>query len=95
MRLLEDAGFARVRGEDISAELLRIHVAELERLPASGLDPRAAETLGAAWRAKIARIERGEVTASVIAALEPIYVRPSDAEINYPDGFPSAARHFS
>ena len=42
-----------------------------------------------------ARIERGEVTASVIAALEPIYVRPSDAEINYPDGFPSAARHFS
>ena len=42
-----------------------------------------------------ARVERGEVTPSPIAALEPIYVRPSDAEINYPDGFPSAVRHFS
>ena len=29
-----------------------------------------------------------------IAALEPIYVRPSDAEINYPEGFPSEARLF-
>ena len=29
-----------------------------------------------------------------IAALEPIYVRASDAEINYPDGFPSEARLF-
>jgi len=29
-----------------------------------------------------------------IATLEPIYVRPSDAEINYPEGFPSEARLF-
>jgi hypothetical protein len=26
-----------------------------------------------------------------LATLEPIYVRKSDAEINYPDGFPDAA----
>lgn len=32
---------------------------------------------------------------SSIAPLEPIYVRKSDAEINYPDGFPSEARLFS
>lgn len=30
-----------------------------------------------------------------VALLEPIYVRQSDAEINYPDGFPSEARLFS
>ena len=29
-----------------------------------------------------------------VAALEPMYVRPSDAEINYPNGFPSEARLF-
>lgn len=31
---------------------------------------------------------------ALMAALEPIYVRPSDAEINYPDGFPSESRLF-
>ena len=30
-----------------------------------------------------------------VAALEPVYVRPSDAEINYPNGFPSEARLFN
>jgi hypothetical protein len=40
------------------------------------------------------RLERGEMSESSVATLEPIYVRPSDAEINYPEGFPSAARHF-
>lgn len=30
-----------------------------------------------------------------LVSLEPIYVRKSDAEINYPDGFPSEARLFS
>jgi tRNA threonylcarbamoyladenosine biosynthesis protein TsaB len=29
-----------------------------------------------------------------LATLEPIYVRASDAELNYPDGFPSEARLF-
>ena len=36
-----------------------------------------------------------EVNEAEIASLEPIYVRASDAEINYPDGFPSEARLFS
>ena len=40
-------------------------------------------------------IERQEVTSISVASLEPIYVRASDAEINYPDGFPSEARLFS
>ena len=31
---------------------------------------------------------------SDLSSLEPIYVRQSDAEINYPDGFPSEARLF-
>ena len=39
-------------------------------------------------------IEAG-LKADHIAGLEPIYVRKSDAEINYPDGFPSEARLFS
>jgi len=30
-----------------------------------------------------------------LASLEPIYVRKSDAEINYPDGFPNAAQRLS
>ena len=40
-------------------------------------------------------IERGEIAPASTAGLEPIYVRASDAEINYPDGFPSEARLFS
>lgn len=39
-------------------------------------------------------IEQGTVSPDHVAALEPIYVRKSDAEINYPDGFPSEARLF-
>ena len=27
---------------------------------------------------------------AALAALEPLYVRRSDAELNYPDGFPTA-----
>ncbi len=42
-----------------------------------------------------ASIEQGEVSESSVAGLEPIYVRASDAEINYPEGFPSEARLFS
>ena len=42
-----------------------------------------------------AGIESGEVTPDDVALLEPIYVRKSDAEINYPNGFPSEARLFS
>jgi len=42
-----------------------------------------------------AALERQEVSSVSIATLEPIYVRASDAEINYPDGFPSEARLFS
>ena len=30
-----------------------------------------------------------------ISSIEPIYVRASDAELNYPDGFPSEARYFA
>lgn len=41
-----------------------------------------------------AQIDLGLKTADNIAGLEPIYVRKSDAEINYPDGFPSEARLF-
>ena len=40
-------------------------------------------------------LERHELSEAHIASLEPIYVRASDAEINYPDGFPSEARLFS
>lgn len=40
-------------------------------------------------------LQRGEVSPTEVASLEPIYVRASDAEINYPDGFPSEARLFS
>jgi hypothetical protein len=40
-------------------------------------------------------LERNELDEAHIASLEPIYVRASDAEINYPDGFPSEARLFS
>ena len=40
-------------------------------------------------------IERQEVDEAEIARLEPIYVRASDAEINYPDGFPNESRLFS
>ena len=32
--------------------------------------------------------------AEALATLEPVYVRKSDAEINYPDGFPDAAQRF-
>lgn len=39
-------------------------------------------------------IELGQREADHVAGLEPIYVRKSDAEINYPDGFPSEARLF-
>lgn len=41
-----------------------------------------------------AQIEQGLREADHIAGLEPIYVRKSDAEINYPEGFPSEARLF-
>ena len=40
-------------------------------------------------------IEAGERAPDELTTLEPIYVRKSDAEINYPDGFPSEARLFS
>ena len=40
-------------------------------------------------------LERRELGEANVASLEPIYVRASDAEINYPDGFPSEARLFS
>lgn len=39
-------------------------------------------------------IKLGRREPDLIASLEPIYVRKSDAEINYPDGFPSEARLF-
>lgn len=39
-------------------------------------------------------ITSGEVSADHTAGLEPIYVRKSDAEINYPNGFPSESRLF-
>lgn len=31
---------------------------------------------------------------AALATLEPVYVRPSDAELNYPDGFPDALTRF-
>jgi phosphoethanolamine N-methyltransferase len=58
--LLEEAGFENVRGEDLSAEFLRIQRAELAHLAHAGLDAAALERLDAHWRAKIARTERGE-----------------------------------
>jgi tRNA threonylcarbamoyladenosine biosynthesis protein TsaB len=45
-----------------------------------------------AHRIRASRLVDGLATATRgdFAALEPCYVRPSDAEINYPDGFPDA-----
>ena len=45
-------------------------------------------------KAKSADVDDDALLDAAIAALavvEPVYVRKSDAEINYPDGFPDAA----
>lgn len=44
---------------------------------------------------RAALLARHALVAHDLAALEPIYVRPSDAELNYPDGFPSEERLFA
>lgn len=68
-------------GARLHAEALRAAVPGA-RIPESAALhlPRAALLVGAV----------GARPPDVLAALEPIYVRKSDAEINYPDGFPDA-----
>ena len=51
-------------------------------------------SMSAFHQPRAALLTSGVGAPSVIATLEPIYVRRSDAEINYPDGFPSEARLF-
>ncbi len=57
---LREAGFADVESEDWTERFIRIHRAELERLPAAGLPPGDVAALREGWEAKIARAERGE-----------------------------------
>lgn len=40
--------------------------------------------------ALLARAVRDGLAPADLATIEPLYVRPSDAELNYPDGFPDA-----
>ena len=62
--------------------------------PAPAHVPRAALLAQAALE-RLSSEGRGALSDPAwVAALEPIYVRPSDAEINYPDGFPSESRLF-
>lgn len=62
--------------------------------PAAAHVPRASLLAPAALEQLIAADSGSLSQLAELARLEPIYVRPSDAEINYPDGFPSESRLF-
>lgn len=64
----------------------------LERFPRAVVNEDADQDLpNAAYLPKVIDLE----SPAPIGSLEPQYVRPSDAELTYPDGFPDAATQFN
>ena len=64
----------------------------LERFPRALVNQRPAQDIpDAAYLPKVIDV----ANPAPIGSLEPQYVRPSDAELTYPDGFPDAATQFN
>ncbi len=70
-RVLEDAGFERVRAADLTPRFAEIHARELERLEQSGDAAEELSDLAAAWREKRDRALKGEQTWGLFTAAKP------------------------